>query len=289
MSSESKTLATRILAAGFVAICLACDFLMMPVFASIDSKSAEYVFPFALGIIGCVIAQGNLLAAWLVWSPAPFLRRLALHWSIALGLYLVWRAGVALCSITEMGKVAATVGLIVPLVSLGAQFPLWVARQWFGWRLVKENADSQPPAEPPLTIRDLMLATFVVGTSLAIALLAPGIETDKEFRPVLVMGFTIASVISSIAMLPAGALVMRPRAFTEGLARGILYGGSYIALLWTIIIAMRFYGIGRLPPLAVCLGLSNFLLAFSATILLAAKIARDRGYRLTWKVGRSGP
>ena len=28
--------------------------------------------------------------------------------------------------------------------------------------------------------------------------------------------------------------------FTEGLARGILYGGSYIALLWTIIIAMRF-------------------------------------------------
>ena len=46
----------------------------------------------------------------------------------------------------------------------------------------------------------------------------------------LVVGFTIASVISSIAMLPAGALVMRPRVFTDGLARGLLYGGSYIAL-----------------------------------------------------------
>jgi hypothetical protein len=157
-----------------------------------------------------------------------------------------------------------------------------VARQWFGWRLAEENADSPPPDEPPLTIRDLMLATLVVGASLAIALLAPGIETDKEFRPVLVMGFTVASVISSIAMLPAGALVMRPRVFTDGLARGLLYSGSYIALLWTIIITMRFYGIGRLPPLAVCLGLSNFLLAFAATILVTAAIARSRGYRLIW-------
>ena len=52
---------------------------------------------------------------------------LAIHWVIALSLYFVWRAGVALCSISELGRVAATVGLIVPLISLGAQFPLWVA------------------------------------------------------------------------------------------------------------------------------------------------------------------
>src|SRR5215218_7977956 len=117
----------RIFAAGFVAVCLACNFLMVPLVASIDDKLAEYFVPFALGIIGCTIAQGNLLAAWLVWSPGPFLRRLAIHWAIALGLYLVWRAGVALCSHRDFfGRVAATVGLIVPLISLGAQFPLWV-------------------------------------------------------------------------------------------------------------------------------------------------------------------
>src|SRR3954471_2446494 len=102
MSSELKTLVARMLAAGFVAICLACDFLMLPVVASINIQSAEYVFPFAFGIIGCVIAQGNLLAAWLVWSPGPFLRRLAIHWVIAISLYLVWRVGVSFCSISEM-------------------------------------------------------------------------------------------------------------------------------------------------------------------------------------------
>lgn len=275
-------------AAWFVALCLACDFLMVPVFASIDSKLGAFVFPFALGIMGCTIAQGNLLAAWLVWSPGPFLQRLAIHWSIALGLYLVWRVGVSLCGIKDIDKVAATVGLIVPLVSLGAQFPLWMARQWFGWRLVEVGADSPLPDESPLTIRDLLLATFVVAASLAIALLAPGVETDKEFRPVLVVAFTIASVISSIAMLPAGALVMRRQIFTDGLIRGLLYSGSYIVVLWTIIVAMRFYGIGRLPPLAVCLGLSNFLLAFATTILLTAQIAHTRGHRLVWRAAKAG-
>jgi hypothetical protein len=282
MFSELKTLVARMFAVGFVVLCLVCDFLMVPVVALIDNRLGEYVFPFALAIIGCTIAQGNLLAAWLVWSPGPFLRRLAIHWSIALGLYLVWRAGVSRCSINDIDKVAATVGLIVPLISLGAQFPLWVARQWFGWRLIEEDADSPPPGETPLTIRDLMLATFVVATSLAISRLAPGIETDKEFRPVLGVGFTIASVISTIAMLPAGAMVLGCPQFSRGLTRGILYGGSYIVLLWTIFVAMRFYGIGRLPPFAVCLGLSNFLFSFAATILFTAVIAHTQGYRLTW-------
>ena len=33
------------------------------------ASRASLSFPFALGIFGGVIAQGNLLAAWLVWSP----------------------------------------------------------------------------------------------------------------------------------------------------------------------------------------------------------------------------
>ena len=91
-----------------------------------------------------VLAQGNLLAAWLAWSDGPFLRRLLTHWKIAAGLYLIWLVGFGLAT-ARNGKVppgiAAIVALGVPLVSLAAQFPLWVARQWFGWRLVREQAD----------------------------------------------------------------------------------------------------------------------------------------------------
>ena len=51
MSSESKTLVARPFVAGFIAICVLCDFLMLPVFASINRKSGEFVFPFALGAL----------------------------------------------------------------------------------------------------------------------------------------------------------------------------------------------------------------------------------------------
>ena len=60
-------------------------------------------------------------------------------------------------------QIAATVALGVPLVSLAAQFPLWVTRQLFGWRLVREEHPTQLspfPTTQRLTIRDLMLATF---------------------------------------------------------------------------------------------------------------------------------
>jgi uncharacterized membrane protein len=242
-----------------------------------------------LGIVGCVLAQGNLLTAWLAWSDGPFLRRLATHWKIAAGLYLVWLVGLGLA--LAGGRVppiiAATVALGVPLVSIAAQLPLWVARQWFGWRLVREQADAAP-LEPPLAIRDLMLATLVVAVSLALARLAP--FPDKgEMWPVWGVAFVVASVISSIALLPAGALLLRSdavsglrvRPFSRGLVWGGLYAGAWIVLPWIIVGVLRVTGSVMLPPLAIFVGLSSLMFTFAATLILTAAIARDRGYRLT--------
>ena len=135
--------ATSIIAGWLIFVCLACDFLMVPVFSSLNGPPAELGIILALGILGCVLAQGTLLAAWLAWSDLPFLRRLATHWLIAGSLYLVWVVGTALALADDPGvlNIAATVGLGVPLVSIAAQLPLWIARQWFGWRLVQEQAD----------------------------------------------------------------------------------------------------------------------------------------------------
>src|SRR4029453_2540951 len=139
--------------------------------------------------------------------------------------------------------IAATVALGVPLVSIAAQFPLWVARQWFGWRLVREQAEG---AEPPLAIRDLMLATLVVAVSLALARLAP--SPDKgEMWPVWGVACAVATVISSIALLPAGALLLRSDAvgglraepFSRGLYWSGLYAAAWIALPWIIVAVLR--------------------------------------------------
>ncbi|HZL89666.1 MAG TPA: hypothetical protein VFB96_14980 [Pirellulaceae bacterium] len=272
--------APHISAAWLIVPCLACDGLMMPVLTSVASGSGMAI---ALGVVGCVLAQGNLLAAWLAWGDEPFLRRLLTHWKIAAGLYLVWLVGFGLVALTNNRlppQIAAVVALGVPLVSLAAQFPLWLARQIFGWRLVREQAEAAPPSEPPLAIRDLMLATLIVAVALALARLAPSLDAG-EMWPVWGVAVFVACVISSISLLPAGALLLRSRLLSRALQWSVLYAAAWIALPWIIVAVVRLYGSVNLPPRALFVGLSNLMFTFAATVTLTAAIARDRGYRLT--------
>jgi hypothetical protein len=273
----------RIAAVWLFVPCLACDGLMMPVLTSLQGPPSEVGVAIAFGIVGCVLAQGNLLAAWLAWSDRPFLRRLLTHWKIAAGLYLIWLVGFGL-AIARHGRVppqiAAAVALGVPLVSLAAQFPLWVARQWFGWRLMREQAEAVHPGEPPLAIRDLMLATLVVAVALALARVAPSPDAGSVW-PIWAAAVTVASVISSISLLPAGPLLLRMRPFSRGLAWGSLYAAAWIALVWVIVAATWWYDPALLAPRVIYVGLSSLMFMFAATLMLTAVIARDRGYRLT--------
>jgi hypothetical protein len=268
-------------AAWLIVPCLACDFLMIPVMSSASGPLGGMGIALGMGIVGCVLAQGSLLAAWLAWSEGPFLWRLATHWLIAAGLYLLWFLGLALAAPGDRQafQMAAMVALGVPLVSIAAQFPLWVARQWLGWRLVRWAADKTPPREPPLAIRDLMVATLVVAVSLALARLAPSPDAG-EMWPVWALTFVVASVASTIAVLPAGKMLLRSEHFRRGLDRSALYAGAWIALVWIVVAILRLSGV-RLPPWELFLGLSGLILNYAATVMLTAAIARSRGYWLT--------
>jgi hypothetical protein len=96
----------------------------------------------------------------------------------------------------------------------------------------------------------------------------------------------VTGIISTIGMLPAGALLMRPR----GLARALWYGGLYAALLvsilWLVVVGLqRWYGAGSVGPFIFYVGLSSLMLGFAGTLILAAVAARLRGYRLVWGRG----
>ncbi len=261
---------------------------MMPVLSSLSGPPRTLGAVLALGIIGCVLAQGCLLAAWVAWGGGPFLRRLAAHWIVAASLYLVWLVGFGL-AVALFGRIppqiAAIVALGVPLVSLAAQFPLWVMRQWFGWRLVREEADPTQPSPLPfpeterLTIRDLMLATLVVAVTLALARLAPSPDAG-EMWPVWGFASTVACVISSISLLPAGVILLRQRPLSRSLAWSSLYALALISLIWVAVALKYRFAPGMLFPRAVYIGLSSLMFTFAATLTLTAAIARDRGYRL---------
>jgi hypothetical protein len=125
-----------------------------------------------------------------------------------------------------------------------------------------------------------MLATLVVAVALALARLAPSPDAG-EMWPVWGVAVTVASVISSISLLPAGALLLRMRLLSRGLAWSGLYAGALIALPWVVAAVQWWYDPALLAPRAIYVGLSSLMFMFAATLILTAVIARDRGYRLT--------
>src|SRR4051812_30205679 len=146
-------------------------------------------------------------------------------------------------------------------------------RQWFGWRLVRELADGAQPSPPPksqrLTIRDLMLATLVVAVTLALARLAPSPDAG-EMWPVWGIAATVASVISTVSLLPAGLLLVRKRPLSRSLAWSSLYALSLIGLVWVAVVLKFWFAPGMLAPRAIYVGLSSLMFTFAATLTLAA-------------------
>jgi hypothetical protein len=104
--------------------------------------------------------------------------------------------------------------------------------------------------------------------------------------PVWAGGFAVASVISAIALLPAGALLMRSRDFSRGLCWSGVYALSWIALPWIIVGVVYVCGLAMLPPWQLFAGLSLLMLSFAATLVITASLARHYGYRLTAGRGR---
>ena len=265
------------LLALLIAISLASDFLMVLAPAMIPALPIVY-FPLLQATVGCTLAQGCLLAAWLAWGDQPFWQRLLRHWIVAAILYLVWVAGLALGQPNQFRQLSMMVGLSVPLMSIAAQLPLWIARQMFGWRLIR-GEENDGTRRAPLSIRDLMTATVVVAVTLALARLAPSPD-GKPIGMLWVIMFGAATTVSTMTLLPVSPLLMRTPRFGREVLFACLYAAFWIGLPWLIVLVAWGRGLFPPPPLAVLIGLSFLILSFAATVILAAAAARSRGYRL---------
>jgi hypothetical protein len=253
---------------------------MVPVLTVAPGGWPNPALPILLAIVGCVLAQGCLLAAWLAWSDQPFWQRFRWHWIVAAILYLVWAAGLAVSHASQFAVASSAVALSVPLVSIAAQTPLWIARQAFGWRLIRGDANEEAgPA--PLSIRDLLTATLVVALALALDRLAPSPD-GKERGLIPLITFVMASAVSTITLLPAAPLLLRIQPFQRGLLFAGLYAAFWLGLLRLVVLVAPYSGLFRLPPHPIPTGVGCLILSFAATVMLAAAAARSRGYRLVW-------
>jgi hypothetical protein len=249
----------------------------MPLLAMVPRRP-HLSFPLLMASVGCGLAQGCLLAAWLAWSDQPIGQRLLRHWIIAAILYLVWTAGLAFGLPDRFALASSAVGLSAPLVSLAAQLPLWLARQSFGWRLIRTDADNDTGAKP-LTIRDLMLSTMLFASALALARGVPSPDGKETGTPEFVL-FVAAATISTITLLPASLLLPERRRFHRRVLIGCVYAAFWMALPWAIAVTAQHRGLFAAPPVPVLAGLSCLVLSFATTVMLAAAVARACGYSL---------
>jgi hypothetical protein len=279
-------------------ISLACCFFMVPVLVSASGPPGIVLVPVGLGALGSILAQGCLLAVWLAWGDLPFGRRLLHHWIVASLLCAVWLLGFLLmllslvflrASDSEFKFIGPTVAMTVPLISIASQFPLWVVRHLFGWRLVRVPADYEAEPERPWAIRDLFLATLIVAVAFGIARLSPAALQEPEFRFAWLLGGAAACVITSITILPTAMMLLRIEPFQRGVRYSWLYALSYVVLLWILVAVIRWYGVGQLPPYYAFIGISLLIISFAGTVILAAKVARTLGYRLVTRSRRTIP
>jgi hypothetical protein len=247
------------------------NFSVFPLMEIIDDDSFIVV-----GCVGTMLAEGFVLAAWLVWGSGQFLLRFVLHWGAALLLGAIWLVGAIAAEGPRDGDIRDALEVIpfsLPLASLAIQIPLWTSRLYFGWQLVDACADSTPA--PPLAIRDLMLGTVIVALSLASARLAEGI-LDEGSEGWVVWAVLVPSLagISLVSMLPVAVWLLRMRDLSIGLVC------IPIQTLLAIVVTVTIVAMNERINVKEVFAFATIIISFAATLSLAALAARAAGFSL---------
>jgi hypothetical protein len=247
------------------------NFFVVPFIEWIDDESFLVFW-----CVGVMLAEGFVLAAWLVWGDRPFLQRLLVHWVAAAVLGAVWLLGAIATEGFRDGDIRDILEVIpfsLPLFSLAIQLPLWIARYYFGWRLVDTCADR--PAAKPMGTRDLMLGTVIVAVSLALARLAEGMDDSSEGWLIWAILAPSIAGISLVSVLPVAVWLLRMRNPALGLI--CIPVQTTIAILVTVtIIAVNEPSI-RLEEVFF---IATTIVGFAAALTAAALAARVASFRL---------
>lgn len=168
-------------------------------------------------IVGAVLTQFGLLALWAVLGPRPWFVRQPAAIFGALISYGALLSGDRVIAEREFFRIA----LMLPLVFLCLQAPLWLFRLICGWQIVQSG-------EPRIAIADarrfslgqLFAATTVV--AVAIGLAEAGHETERWYILPVAVG---AAVFGLVAVAPCA---------WSGLGARHLASGTFVIFAYAV-------------------------------------------------------
>ena len=243
--------------------------------------------PLAFMSGGCLLSQLGLLAAWNVWAPLNYLRRVAIGWGIAAALAGVWAVGKIVARLATYGDMDVQDPfplLFFPLVSVIFESPLWALKTLFEARFVR----SGDAPDRPLAISDLLMGMFVAGVALALARLAHhlmNIDSDMEFWAAFAV---ISGIGGGVGVMILPALALTATRFRSWVASAAITTLTVLAL-GTGSLGIAFLVLGMPPNRNLSGLLASFFMPASAAATIAAAfgVARLAGYRFQFGKLRS--
>jgi hypothetical protein len=234
-------------------------------------------------LLGMVAGEAGLLAVWAVFGP----QRLLVRWPASLlvtavlwGVFLLGMASVIPGGVAEIARGT----LMLPLILLAVQSPLWILKMMTGWRIVL--AGTQAPASPAesrqFRLQHMLGATAVVAAAFGLASLGlprvdgPHPRADTSLWLGLMWACMILYFLSGLSICPClwAALVVRNKA--AGAVAIVIYLVLMSALAVIVISALG----GPSPPEQ---GMRLFVLLFGGLALAmlgGLHVARSCGYVL---------
>jgi hypothetical protein len=259
--------------------------LLLVLFVSADFAIAFFIDPHrpetGSVVLGITFAQIVLLATWTALAPASLSAR------IVSGL-----AGVILLSLALMASIeranARSDGWLWLAIVLSQwcviQFPLWILRLRFDWRLCwpGEEIVASTRSDTQFEIRQVMIWTALVCVALGVGrqLVPEQLGTVRDHKETLII-FSMLTVFSCLLAWPVVWAVFAPRwwgLWLIGAAVGCV--GLTLAEIETLVAVTNQRGEAEF------FWIMNSLQAFAASITLIA--LRVSGFRLVRAVGAAG-
>ena len=272
------------------AMIVVCSLLNLAAFSygmSLAGNRFPGILLFAVGL-GVLAGQIGGLSLVLVWGNGPFRARLALACTVGCWLFGCWHVGMRVAFddsiVREFALFRARQMLAgLPLVSLAVQLPHWTLRTYFGWRFDPPEQSSRAPRRVPLSIRDVLLGTTVVGLTLCAAQFVA--RDRSEISPDVWGQWAIAvSVVAALSLVFLVPLVLL-RAMHAGWTVGFILLAPLMSLLLLTVVNRATNVLGGNPdfdelslPYLACVS----CLATCSAPMWMARAAR---YRL--KIGRA--
>jgi hypothetical protein len=256
-----------------------------PIARSLPSDDAVIVFMFAL--VGTVFAQFGLLAIWCVLAPVEWPRRFAYGAGFALWLYASWAIGFAGAMVAERHISAVDLqqaignGLLcLPIILLGVQLPLWVARISLHWRILHNSDLMAETWSSPVGIRHIIVATVIVAVALSASrflAVIHDVPAIDVLAPLLIWSL-IAAAISLFSTISIVFATLRAKNVWPALFLALLLHGG---VLITFVVVLSIIA-GSGPQDEIYGYLFALLVGFFGSFVAAMALMRRLGYRLYW-------